>query len=1197
MAFIQTANSGTPSGNATVKTVTYAGAQTAGNLNIVGIAFGTNGSQTIVVPSITVTDSKGNTYVQIGPFKQHPAGGSSNGTVLFYAQNIAAATAGANAVTVTLGTTQGFFIVSVFEFSGINPSSVVDTYVNNALPTSPGSSPTAVTSGPLTTSSSNELLFGFCECSDVPASIGVDYTQVMLQYVLIAGYKTAPSSGIYSFTATSAGTTAGWSVWLVAFRQSGTVPPPATTFVQKANSGTPSGTATTKSVTLSGQAAGNMNFVYLSYGNGTAAAAPPGTVVSIKDDLNNSYLPAAPAAIYYDFFGHTSLVAQSFYLPQIPAGNRTITATLSAACSFFILGAAEYTINGATPLISSASYYGSNTTGAGNAPGTAASGNVYVDPNVTLIGFLAASSGMTSPGPGYSVREQIYTIMLEDQQVGNAGVYNASATAGNTSGWVAQVCAFTVLGTPSLGYGEVLLNNPYTASTAAQNVSALSDGNSWTFWTNAPAGANFAQINAGAACRLSRIRYSVFAGGEDLIAGCTITACNEPSFTIGPVTTLYTIPSGSRATAGDLKNEVVINAPSPWQYYRFNTLNYASALEDLDIYVYPAPGCVFRPGDLTLSPCTGNYDLPIYLTFSSPLTAAATIHYTTDGSGPTSASPTYTGPFVVSATTTVQAVAFSPASVYASRTLSRPVHIGATEVSTDIIYDNRNYRLWALNGSLWFDPKSKYWYRTGSNWDTPLIYTYGFPGNNVYRSADLRNWEFRATIMQPPAGQMDGQVTNTRWSIAAKTLYNALNNNYVCWSDDYVFYSQTSFASQGKTCWTAPTPEGPYTLIKSFTTIGSITGTNPSWGANTGGDFSLFLDHDGVTAYLVGTCASGTGPYENDVMTIGQLNASYTDFVAVTTTPWSSIPGLPFSPKTCESTWITYHNGTYFMMASPTTGWNPNQNFYLTSSSPMGPWSGYTVPFLPVPGGTPDYTVSYDGQGWNIITIPGRSGGYIWHADRHDAITQGEFAADFHLSRRLRLPVIFSTTGASYTIPWNAAWSFDSAMPTLFGAPAAPSLMVLNNNGTTATWINNERGPHKLYIDQAKDVGFLQIISSSAIPDGATSVVGLPMPAPGTYQRIRAVNYNGTSTSNVANRDNVIPGADINPPFMPVSFPPGPPTVPAWEDGPGAYVDKTGAPIRYNGQGQSSTIFIANPPPKKHFFPHAAPPSMSQIPP
>jgi Chitobiase/beta-hexosaminidase C-terminal domain len=61
----------------------------------------------------------------------------------------------------------------------------------------------------------------------------------------------------------------------------------------------------------------------------------------------------------------------------------------------------------------------------------------------------------------------------------------------------------------------------------------------------------------------------------------------------------------------------------------------------------------------TFSPSAGTYTSVQTVTISDS-TPSATIYYTTNGSTPSTSSPVYSGPFVVSATTTVQAIATAP---------------------------------------------------------------------------------------------------------------------------------------------------------------------------------------------------------------------------------------------------------------------------------------------------------------------------------------------------------------------------------------------------------------------------------------------------------------------------------------------------------------------------------------------------------
>ncbi len=60
-----------------------------------------------------------------------------------------------------------------------------------------------------------------------------------------------------------------------------------------------------------------------------------------------------------------------------------------------------------------------------------------------------------------------------------------------------------------------------------------------------------------------------------------------------------------------------------------------------------------------LSPFGGTYTSPQSVTISDA-TPGATIHYTTNGGGPSASSPTYTGPLTVSATETLRAMAVAP---------------------------------------------------------------------------------------------------------------------------------------------------------------------------------------------------------------------------------------------------------------------------------------------------------------------------------------------------------------------------------------------------------------------------------------------------------------------------------------------------------------------------------------------------------
>ena len=97
--------------------VTYTGAQTAGNTNIVAIGWN-NATSNIT----SVTDSAGNTYQLAVP----TARGSGVSQAIYYAKNIKAAAAGTNTVTVTFNTATPYVDVRALEYSGLDPVNPFD---------------------------------------------------------------------------------------------------------------------------------------------------------------------------------------------------------------------------------------------------------------------------------------------------------------------------------------------------------------------------------------------------------------------------------------------------------------------------------------------------------------------------------------------------------------------------------------------------------------------------------------------------------------------------------------------------------------------------------------------------------------------------------------------------------------------------------------------------------------------------------------------------------------------------------------------------------------------------------------------------------------------------------------------------------------------------------------------------------------
>ncbi len=219
IAYVQS-NSASPNNSALATlSAAFTSAQSAGNLNVVAIGWG---SSTIGISS--VTDTKGNSYtLAVGPTTM--VGGGAT-TTIYYAKNIVAAAAGANTVTVTFSSAVPFPDIRMAEYSGISTTNPLDVTA-----TATGTS-TLANSGSVTTTNANDLLVGSNWFVLGTTSAGAGYTQRQ-----ISGWdgdiledQIVSTVGPYSATAPIT-TSSAWIMQMAAFRAAGSVAdttPPST---------------------------------------------------------------------------------------------------------------------------------------------------------------------------------------------------------------------------------------------------------------------------------------------------------------------------------------------------------------------------------------------------------------------------------------------------------------------------------------------------------------------------------------------------------------------------------------------------------------------------------------------------------------------------------------------------------------------------------------------------------------------------------------------------------------------------------------------------------------------------------------------------------------------------------------------------------------------------------------------------------
>jgi hypothetical protein len=207
-------NYAAPQSPVAIVNVPYVAVQNAGDLNVVIVGWS---DSTAKVSSLT--DSAGNLYLLASsPTVQTGSGPLSQS--IYYAPNISASGAGANAVTLTFNTPAVFPDIRILEYSGIDPLNPLDVSASQA-----GNSATSG-SNPVTTGNAVDLLVGANTVWTQTVGPGSGFTQRLLTSpdgdIAEDGVVTTLDS--YSATA-SLGTPGSWIMQMAAFRAAGSPSP------------------------------------------------------------------------------------------------------------------------------------------------------------------------------------------------------------------------------------------------------------------------------------------------------------------------------------------------------------------------------------------------------------------------------------------------------------------------------------------------------------------------------------------------------------------------------------------------------------------------------------------------------------------------------------------------------------------------------------------------------------------------------------------------------------------------------------------------------------------------------------------------------------------------------------------------------------------------------------------------------------
>ncbi|GAA4600911.1 hypothetical protein BJY16_003698 [Actinoplanes octamycinicus] len=284
-----------------------------------------------------------------------------------------------------------------------------------------------------------------------------------------------------------------------------------------------------------------------------------------------------------------------------------------------------------------------------------------------------------------------------------------------------------------------------------------------------------------------------------------------------------------------------------------------------------------------------------------------------------------------------------------------------------------------------------YWFGENRNADDT------FNAVSVYRSTDLRTWEFRADVLTRSSASELASAKIER----PKVIYNASTGKYVMWMHKE---NGSDYGEARAAVAVSDTIDGDYAYEGSFRPFGSYMSR----------DITLY--QEGSAAYMISAAD------ENRDLMIYRLTADYRNVASVVGNFWND--------ASREAPALFKRGSTYFMLTSGTSGWNPNQSRCATAPSITGPWTGWTD--------VGDAT-TYHSQPAFVLQL-GNS--YLYLGDRW----AGAWGAPVNNSEYVWLPITFPTS-TSMSLSWSPAVTVDAAAGTVSGS-AVPYHRVTNRSSS-----------------------------------------------------------------------------------------------------------------------------------------------------
>jgi len=339
--------------------------------------------------------------------------------------------------------------------------------------------------------------------------------------------------------------------------------------------------------------------------------------------------------------------------------------------------------------------------------------------------------------------------------------------------------------------------------------------------------------------------------------------------------------------------------------------------------------------------------------------------------------------------------------------------------------DNNGVHINAHGGGMLFYEGNYYWFGEykSERSNSALV------GVTCYSSADLSNWKNEGIALSVEKDKPESDITSGCVIERPKVVYNKSTGLFVMWF--HLELKGKGYAAARAGVAVSEKVTGPYRYIRSYRpnagkwpldypiawkktapNAAELKWWTPEWykvvqegffvcrdfeGGQMCRDMTIFVDDDGKAYHIYSS-------EENLTLNIAELSADYQSHTG------KYIRLAPAGHNEAPS--IFKKEGTYYLITSGCTGWDPNAARSFSAKHIWGPWTALQNPWQGERA-----NISFDSQSTFIFPVQGKKNQFIFMADRWRPRNPSD-------GRYIWLPIEFKD--GVLVLNWKDSWSLDS---------------------------------------------------------------------------------------------------------------------------------------------------------------------------